>query len=126
MEFPAFLRLVATALIVGTLAACSTAPPGVPPAVQPPPVLPAPATPPPLPGTGPVSTLNQPGSRWVPVGWDELPGFGDDALHEAWNAWVRSCERPPPAFARLCPEVRRLSIGTQQEQRTWMLAASTR
>lgn len=120
MEFPAFLRLVATALIVGTLAACSTAPPGttVPQGLPP---LAAPL-PPPLPGTGPVGTLNQPGSRWVPVAWDELPGFGDDALHEAWNAWVRSCERPPPAFARLCPEVRRLSIGTPQEQRTWMLA----
>lgn len=58
----------------------------------------------------------------MPVRWDELPGFSEDALHEAWNAWVRSCERPPPAFARLCPEVRRLSIGSAQEQRAWMLA----
>ena len=22
-------------------------------------------------------------------------GFNADALHEAWNAWLRSCERPP-------------------------------
>ncbi len=33
-----------------------------------------------------------------------------DALHEAWNAWVKNCERPTPAFAGLCSEVRRLSI----------------
>ena len=64
----------------------------------------------------------QPVSRWVAVGWEELPGFSNDALHEAWNAWVRSCERPPAAFARLCPEVRRLSIGSASEQRAWMLA----
>ena len=119
MEFLALLRFVATALIVGTLAACSTPPPSTLPKGLPP--LAA-QLPPPLPGTATPGTLNQPGSRWVPVAWDELPGFSDDALHEAWNAWVRSCERPPPAFARLCPEVRRLSIGTQEEQRTWMLA----
>ena len=50
-------------------------------------------------------------SRWLPVRWAELPGFAEDALHEAWNAWLRSCERPHPAFAALCPEVRRLAIG---------------
>ena len=66
--------------------------------------------------------LLRPASRWIPVRWEALPGFSDDALHEAWNAWVRSCERPPPAFARLCPEVRRLSIGTPEAQRSWMLA----
>jgi membrane-bound lytic murein transglycosylase A len=60
-------------------------------------------------------------SRWQPVGWDELPGFGEDALHEAWNAWLKSCERPPAAFVALCPEVRRLSIGSVDEQRDWMM-----
>jgi membrane-bound lytic murein transglycosylase A len=59
-------------------------------------------------------------SRWTPVRWSELPGFADDALHEAWNAWIRSCERPLPPFAALCPEVRRLSIGSAEEQRAWM------
>jgi membrane-bound lytic murein transglycosylase A len=60
-------------------------------------------------------------SRWQPVGWDELPGFGEDALHEAWNAWLKSCERPPGAFAPLCPQVRQLSIGSADEQREWMM-----
>jgi membrane-bound lytic murein transglycosylase A len=60
-------------------------------------------------------------ARWQPVRWSELPGFGDDALFEAWNAWIRSCERPPAAFAPLCPEVRRLSIASPEEQRAWMV-----
>ena len=61
-------------------------------------------------------------SRWTPVRWKELPGFEDDALFEAWNAWLKSCERPGPVFAPLCSEVRRLSIGDAQAQRAWMVA----
>lgn len=61
-------------------------------------------------------------SRWVPVPWADLPGFGADALHEAWNAWLKSCERPGPVFAPLCPDVRRLSIGGEDEQRAWLAA----
>jgi membrane-bound lytic murein transglycosylase A len=60
-------------------------------------------------------------ARWQAVRWSELPGFADDALHEAWNAWIRSCERPLPAHAALCPEVRRLSIAAPEEQRAWMM-----
>ena len=60
-------------------------------------------------------------SRWVPVRWSELPGFADDALFEAWNAWVKSCERPPPEFANLCPQIRRMSIASQGEQIGWMM-----
>ncbi len=65
--------------------------------------------------------MQQAKSRWVPVRWAELPGFGDDALFEAWNAWLKSCERPGPVFAPLCGEVRRLSIGSVDEQRHWMV-----
>ncbi|MEO5658762.1 MAG: MltA domain-containing protein [Polaromonas sp.] len=61
-------------------------------------------------------------SRWVAVHWADLPGFEDDALHEAWNAWIKSCERPGPVFAPLCGEIRRLSIASGQEQRDWMVA----
>lgn len=69
----------------------------------------------PLPGA-----IRQPRSRWVAVRWAELPGFRDDALHEAWNAWLKSCERPPAAFAALCPEIRLLSLASASEQRQWM------
>ncbi|NDP62496.1 MltA domain-containing protein [Polaromonas sp.] len=61
-------------------------------------------------------------SRWVAVHWSELPGFEEDSLFEAWNAWIKSCERPGPVFAPLCSEVRRLSIASAQEQRDWMVA----
>ena len=63
-----------------------------------------------------------PKSRWVPVAWSELPGFADDNLYEAWNAWLKSCERPPANWARLCGEVRQLSIASGDEQRAWMMA----
>ena len=99
------------------------------------PYLPGPATAPASPGSAdgaPAAAGRRAGaagalpllrgkSRWVPVQWAELPGFEDDALHEAWNAWLRSCERPGPTFAPLCGEVRRLSIASAQEQRSWMV-----
>ncbi|MEG1455614.1 MAG: transglycosylase, partial [Comamonas sp.] len=114
------LRLASMALIVGTLAACSTTSL---PTVDPSPIpelrpqgsqsTPAPIT---------AAAVSFPKSRWLPVAWSELPGFESDALHEAWNAWVKNCERPTPAFAGLCSEVRRLSIANGDEQRAWMLA----
>jgi len=59
-------------------------------------------------------------SRWLPVRWAELPGVQNDTLHEAWNAWLRSCEAPPAALANLCDDVRRLSIASQDEQLHWL------
>ena len=73
--------------------------------------------------TGPLPTALQQGkSRWQPVRWAELPGFADDALFDAWNAWLKSCERPGPTFAALCREVRGLSIASPTEQRDWMVS----
>lgn len=60
-------------------------------------------------------------SRWVPVAWSELPGFDRDALDEAWNAWLRDCERAPAPLVALCPEVRQLTLGTADEQRAWIM-----
>ncbi len=65
--------------------------------------------------------LQQPRSRWTPVGWDELPGLGEDALGEAWSAWLLSCQRPGTALAALCADVRRLSLGSEEDKRNWML-----
>lgn len=59
-------------------------------------------------------------SRWVAVSWAELPGFADDPLFDAWNAWLKSCERPQPPFTALCGDVRRLTIGSPESQRAWM------
>jgi membrane-bound lytic murein transglycosylase A len=110
------------ALIVGTLAACGSVPlpPDRPSAVV---AAPAAVTTPLPPDDGvPLSApIVQGKSRWQPVRWSDLPGFGADALNEAWNAWIRSCERPAPRHAALCPEVRRFSIATAEEQRAWMM-----
>ncbi len=81
-----------------------------------------------LPGSRPADSgplppaLVQGKGRWVPVRWAELPGFEDDRLSDAWNAWLKSCERPGPKFAPLCSEVRRLSIATGEQQRDWMMS----
>lgn len=102
------------------LAACGSVP--LPPAHEPPPSPPRPGVLA-LPGDAAAlpPAIVQGKSRWQPARWAELPGFAEDALHEAWNAWLKSCERPGPAFAPLCGDVRRLSIATPSEQREWMM-----
>ncbi len=117
-----FSRATHTAAIIAfawLLASCATAPPplSAPPA-SPPPVAGAPR---PVEGAS-LPPRTQGKSRWVPVAWSELPGFESDTLFEAWNAWLKSCERPAPAFAPLCGEVRRLSIASAGEQRAWMVS----
>ena len=117
------LRKAGIALIVGILTACSST--HVP--------LSSPSEPmPPISGSIEVvpPDANEPlpppiqhaKSRWVPVHWSSLPGVSNDALHEAWNAWIKSCGRPVAPFAALCSEVRRMSLATDEEQRAWMIA----
>ena len=60
-------------------------------------------------------------SRWTAVAWSELTGWNEDAMHEAWSAWLQSCEKPGPVFAPLCTEVRQLSLGDEQAKRAWMM-----
>ena len=107
-------------LIVGSLAGCGSAPvlrtPLPERASGSTPVVVPPATPA---RTSP-STFAPSKSRWVPVDWSALPGFGDEGLHEAWGAWLRSCEKPTTALVSLCGEVRRLSIQDAATQVQWM------
>jgi len=105
---------VAAAAIVGSLVSCAVGP-----VVD----VPEPAEPvvtsddnAPLP-----AAMQRGKSRWVPVRYSELPGWGQDRLHEAWNAWVRGCERPAPGHAALCTEGRQLSIATAAEQQAWVM-----
>ena len=119
-------RFLALSAIVGTLAACGSVPlPPQQPSQPPAPAAPgAPAAGVPLPPDDAAAlppALVRGKSRWQPVRWSELPGFGSDTLNEAWNAWIRSCERPAAPHAALCQEVRKLSIGTAEEQRDWMV-----
>ncbi len=116
------------ALIVGMLAGCGSAPLHYPAAT--PPVTGAGARAPGAAGVAgaagaagtaaPTAGPGSPKGRWTAVAWNELPGFEDDNLYEAWNAWIKSCERPAPTFASYCAEVRRLSIATPEQQREWM------
>lgn len=61
-------------------------------------------------------------SRWVSVAWSELPGWQDDDLQDAWNAWLQNCTRPGPLFAPLCQSARALSLGSDDDRRLWMMA----
>ncbi len=107
-------------LIVGMLAACAGGPrPNTLPST------PSAASQQPGPNTGQPeralpAVLLRAKSRWTPVDWSELPGFDKDPLFEAWNAWLKSCERSISATVSLCPEVRRLSLGSQQEKIEWI------
>ena len=126
---PVYIRLAKTLLIVSGsfwLVACAVRTP-LPPweVFDATPVTPALQAPAPAPLGSPAPATAgawQPSkSRWVPVPWSDLPGFDKDSLFEAWNAWLKSCERPGTTFAPLCPDVRRLSIGSAEEQRAWMV-----
>jgi membrane-bound lytic murein transglycosylase A len=128
MTLPKFFRWTLAGLVAAALLACGTSPLPAPDLSTPagpnqalagvPQPLATPWMPPDALASGPA--LLRGNSRWQPVAWTELPGFENDALFEAWNAWLKSCERPGPVFAPLCPEVRRLSIGTGAEQRQWL------
>jgi len=61
-------------------------------------------------------------SRWVSVSWRDVPGWQNDSLQDAWNAWVQNCERPGPLFGPLCSEVRQLMLGSDDDRRLWMMA----
>jgi membrane-bound lytic murein transglycosylase A len=116
--FWAVMRVGVSGVIVGTLASCAISPvsdPAPVPVLRPPVVaVPADA------GTLP-PPIQRGKSRWTPVHWSELPGWGQDGLHEAWNAWVRGCERPAPGQAGPCAELRQLAIGTPAEQQAWVM-----
>ncbi len=86
---------------------CSTAPPPAP-APGPPPLA-APAVP----------ALS--GSRWVPVGFEQLPGWQADRVAEAWPALLKGCERPAPAWAALCAEARRAPPVDDAATRQWLM-----
>ena len=118
--------------ILGTLVACGSAPPlplAVPapsvPVSAPSPVL-TPAAPAALAEPAPVAAgavVTRARSRWVPVAWSELAGLEQDPLDQAWNAWIKSCERSaslPAPMSGLCPQVRALSIAGPAEQFAWL------
>ena len=95
--------------IVGSLSGCSSPPATAPAARQEAPAGPLPPA------------IERAQSRWVPVRWSELPAFEQDALHEAWPAWLRSCDRPSPVWRPLCPQLRQLAEASPAARRDWLL-----
>ena len=61
-------------------------------------------------------------SRWVAVSWNEVPGWQNDEMQDAWNAWLQNCERPGPLFGPLCRDVRQLMLGSDDDRRLWMMS----
>ena len=97
-----------TLAIVGSLSGCSSAPPMAPAEVG-------------EAASGPLPpAIERAQSRWVPVRWSELPAFEQDALHEAWPAWLRSCDKPAPAWRALCPQLRQLADAPLATRRQWL------
>jgi peptidoglycan lytic transglycosylase A len=110
-------RLVA----VATLAACSSAPPA------PGPSSPSASTPSssakPTPNVRDdlaSATIERPRARWVAVRWSELPGWSDDRVGEFWTAFLRSCERPQPAWLDACAKARQAQSLQGDAVRDWL------
>jgi membrane-bound lytic murein transglycosylase A len=89
-------RSVAATLLV-TLAACTSAPPSKP--------------------SGP---LLREQSRWVPVAWQDLPGWSTDSQQAAWPALVVSCQRPLQEWTHLCATLQQAPPRNEAQARAWL------
>ncbi len=103
-----FIRPAVLATMLAVLAACTT-------------------TPPPKPSPPSITTV-APGivvrdrSRWVPVSWQELPGWKVDSLQSAWPALLRSCQRAAPEWQALCGKVQQVPPPRDDGQlRDWLM-----
>jgi membrane-bound lytic murein transglycosylase A len=73
-----------------------------------------------------IPPIAMPGSLWVATDWDKLPGWTDDDLTEAWNAWLRNCsnnantKKIHATLLALCPQLRVLSLSSNDERRAWV------
>lgn len=78
----------------------------------------APAEGPPAAGA---AVLLQPHSRWVAVGWEQLPGWEADRTAEAWVALLRGCDRAAAAWRALCAEARLTDPADDRSARAWLV-----
>ena len=91
------LRWVALAFLA-TLAACTSAPP-----------------------PKPAGHMMREQSRWVPVTWNELPGWHADSVQAAWPALVSSCQRPAQAWTRVCSTLQHDPPRNNAQARSWLM-----
>ena len=114
-------RALAVAAILGALVSCSM-PPVSPPTSAPPETResapPEAAAPPKPPLTPVVRTTTK--SRWISVGWDELPGWPQDTTIYAWPSLLKSCERPAAGWTAACESARSLREPDEARVRGWL------
>ena len=111
------MRVVAPAI----LAACSSTPPAPAPTVSPAPATPAAEPAPIVRDDLGAATIDRPRARWVAVRWSDLPGWSDDRVGEFWSAFLRSCERPQPAWDEACAQARQAtSLRDDAALRDWL------
>ena len=101
------ILLRGASLVLAALAACTSAPPVKPPG--------PPST------TPPAGSVIHEQSRWVPVAWQELPGWNVDSPKAAWPALLQSCQRPTSAWIALCAEAPPGPPRDDDEMRAWLM-----
>jgi membrane-bound lytic murein transglycosylase A len=74
-----------------------------------------------VPTERPASTIVRDQSQWVPVAWDELPGWGEDSQQQAWPALLRSCQRPAPDWTALCARAQQSPPRNDGQTRAWLM-----
>jgi membrane-bound lytic murein transglycosylase A len=72
--------------------------------------------------TPPAAAPVMPGARWTAATWADLPGWGADRTREAWVALRRSCQRPMPAWQRVCNDAPAQPPVDDAAARAWLEA----
>jgi membrane-bound lytic murein transglycosylase A len=111
------VRSAWVAAILGVLAGCAEVPHEVPPQTS------EPAAPRAAPSSAPAMarpSMLRAHSRWIAVDWAELPGWDADRSTELWPALLRSCERAPSEWLRVCADARKAVPPSDAAARAWL------
>lgn len=112
-----WLHGCAAAVILGGMAACST-PPSLP---LLPLAKPAARTPALDNSLRQRDILLRENSRWIPVEWGELPGWGQDSAVEVWPALLRGCNKPAAGWAEVCALAFMAAPADDVEAALWLM-----